>query len=64
MFWLHDSHHDGSGISTWRHKWFQTALSILTVVLGLFICVAGLYVNIRAIIQAYTDGSLAAPFTC
>lgn len=35
-------------------------MALLTVVAGLFICVAGLYVNIKAIVDAYVS-TLGAP---
>ena len=64
MFWLHDSYHDGDGIREWWRKPFNTFMSFLTIVVGLFICVAGLYVTIRAIVDAYADGTITAPFSC
>ena len=64
MFWLHDSYHDGPGFLTWRRHWAQAALAIATILAGAFICVAGLYVTIRAIVDAYDSGLLPSPFTC
>ncbi|GJN84336.1 amino acid transporter [Purpureocillium lilacinum] len=64
MFWLHDSYHDGGGFYSWRRKWFQAALSIATILTGGFICVAGLYVTVRAIKDAYASGQMPSPFTC
>ncbi|GAB7353792.1 hypothetical protein MBLNU459_g4174t1 [Dothideomycetes sp. NU459] len=63
-FWLHDSYHDGNGVRTWRRKWFQAMLAILTILAGAFICIAGTYVTIKGIIEAYQDGTVAAPFSC
>ena len=64
MFWLHDSYHYEHGFRTWRRKWFQTILAILTILAGAFICVAGMYVTVRAIVLAYASGALVEPFTC
>ena len=64
MFWLHDTWHFGAGWRTLRKKWVQTSLAVLTVLAGAFICVAGMYVTIRAIVLAYRSGELQAPFSC
>lgn len=65
MFWLHDSYHDGAGFQTWKQKmWTGTLSAILTILAGLFICIAGLYVTIQAIVDAYADGTITAPFSC
>lgn len=64
MFWLHDSYHDGDKSRTWRRKWAQTTLAVLTVATGAFICVAGMYVTIKAIVAAYQSGQVASPFAC
>lgn len=64
MFWLHDAYHDGDGTREWRRRPFNTFMALLTIVVGLFICVAGLYVTIRAIVEAYADGTITAPFSC
>lgn len=63
-FWLHDAYHDGDGVRTWRRKWFQASLAAFTFLAGLFICVAGNYVTIKGIIEAYNDGTVPAPFSC
>jgi len=64
MFWLHDAYHDGYGMSSWRRKWGQATLCLLTILIGAFICVAGMYVTIKAIVEAYQSGALTAPFAC
>lgn len=64
MFWLHDSYHDEDGFYTWARKWFQTTLCVLTVCAGAFICIAGMYVTVRAIVEAYNSGAVASPFAC
>ncbi|OCL06785.1 transmembrane amino acid transporter [Glonium stellatum] len=63
-FWLHDSYHDGDGIRTWRRKWFQTLLAMATFAAGAFICVAGTYVTIKGIVDAYKSGTVGSPFSC
>ena len=64
MFWLHDSYHDGYGFRSWKKSWFMTSLAIFTVLAGAFICVAGMYVVIKGIVEAYASGTLAKPFAC
>ncbi|CAK3788449.1 amino acid transporter [Lecanosticta acicola] len=64
MFWLHDAYHDGEGFRAWKRRGFGTGMAVVTIVVGLFICVAGMYVTIRAIVDAYADGTITAPFSC
>ncbi|KAI7186443.1 transmembrane amino acid transporter [Hortaea werneckii] len=64
MFWLHDSYHYEHGFQTWARKWFQSTLAILTILIGGFICVAGMYVTVRSIVEAYNNGEVASPFAC
>lgn len=64
MFWLHDSYHDGLGFYAWRQSWAQASLAIATVLSGALISISGLYVTIRAIVDAYAGGELPSPFTC
>lgn len=64
MFWLHDSYHDEGGFFAWRRKWIQAILCVLTILIGGFICVAGLYITIRQISDAYADGLIPSPFAC
>lgn len=56
MFWLHDAYHDGQGTLSWKRRWPGTLMAVATVIAGLFVCVAGLYVNIRGIVIAYVSG--------
>ncbi|KAK4984784.1 hypothetical protein LTR50_006406 [Elasticomyces elasticus] len=63
-FWLHDEYHDRGGARAWARKPVQTALTALTFLSGLFICVAGTYVSIKAIVGAYQSGAVGAPFLC
>ena len=63
-FFLHDTYHDGYGWREWARKPFQTALAVFTILLGAFICVAGTYVTIKGIVEAYDSHEVAAPFSC
>ncbi|KAL4267626.1 amino acid/polyamine transporter 2 family protein [Pleurotus pulmonarius] len=64
FFWLHDAYHLEGGFPAWRRMKFQTTLAVLTIVAGAFICVAGTYVSIKLISDAYRDGLVGKPFTC
>lgn len=64
MFWLHDAYHDGGGYAGWRRSPLQATLCILTIVAGSFICVAGMYVSVEGIKQAYDSDSVGSPFSC
>ncbi|KAF6797532.1 transmembrane amino acid transporter [Colletotrichum musicola] len=63
-FWLHDSYHDYGGVREWARRWFQTLLSVLTFAAGGFICVAGTYVTVKGIVEAYESGAVGEPFSC
>ncbi|KIW05889.1 uncharacterized protein PV09_03084 [Verruconis gallopava] len=63
-FWLHDAYYDGDGLHTWIRKWPKALLATATFVAGAFICVAGTYVTIRGIVDAYNTGSVGKPFSC
>jgi hypothetical protein len=47
FFWLYDAYHLGGGMAGLRRHRAQTALAILTIIIGAFICVAGTYVSIK-----------------
>jgi len=65
MFWLHDSYYfAGQGVSGWFRRPVMFVLCVLTVLGGAFICVAGTYVTINAIVEAYQNGLVGSPFTC
>jgi hypothetical protein len=57
FFWLHDSYYiTGEGTGAWRSKPVMFVLSALTIFAGAFICVAGTYVTITLIVNAYNSG--------
>ncbi|CAL1705083.1 unnamed protein product [Somion occarium] len=64
FFWLHDAYYLGGGERELKRRWFGTTLAVLTIVAGAFICVAGTYVSIKLIVDAYRDGLVGKPFTC
>lgn len=39
-------------------------VNVATVMAGAFICVAGLYAIIKAIVLAYEGGTVGKPFSC
>jgi len=72
---LHDTYHSGNadgkgttsdirGRAAWKHHWFQATLAIATIAGGAFVCVAGLYVTIQGIIDAYASGEVGKAFAC
>jgi len=63
MFWLHDSYHDEDGTYTWRRKWVQTFLAIFTIMIGLFICVAGSKWNLTGLLGSRVLTCLAVYVT-
>ncbi|KAI9757510.1 MAG: hypothetical protein M4579_003423 [Chaenotheca gracillima] len=63
-FWLYDTYHEGSGAKSWRRHRVMTVINVLTILAGAFICVAGTYVTIRQIVDAYSSGSVGTPFAC
>ncbi|KAK1623574.1 transmembrane amino acid transporter [Colletotrichum phormii] len=63
-FWLHDNYHDYDGWRQWARKWFQAFVAVLTLAAGGFICVAGTYVTVKGIVEAYESGAVGEPFSC
>jgi len=61
FFWLHDARRNSKYTKMNRT---MAVLSVLTIVAGAFICVAGTYVSIQLIIDAYAIGIVGKPFTC
>lgn len=64
MFWLHDAYYYKGGVSAWRRGYIHTILCIFTILIGGLICVAGLYISIVGIKEAYEQSKVGSPFTC
>jgi hypothetical protein len=47
FFWLHDTYHLYGGMAAIRRRPVGTFLAVATIILGLFICVAGTYVSVK-----------------
>lgn len=63
-FWLHDAYVDTGGMSGLKRRPIMTTLNVATFIGGAFICVAGTYVTIKLIVDAYDSGTVGAPFAC
>lgn len=63
-FWLYDMWVYKGGVEAWKSRWSMTGLSVATLAAGAFICVAGTYVTIRQIVDAYANGLVTTPFSC
>jgi hypothetical protein len=63
-FWLHDTYHLDGGSWALKKRWLMTIVNVLTLMAGGFICVAGLYAIIKAIVIAYQSGMVGRPFSC
>jgi len=64
FFWLYDAYYLGGGVRALKKKWIGTTLAVATIVAGSFICIAGTYVSIKLIVDAYASGTVGKPFTC
>ncbi|KAI0724390.1 amino acid transporter [Cerioporus squamosus] len=64
FFWLYDTFYLKGGAEALKRRWIGTTMATLTVVAGAFICVAGTYVSIKLIVDAYAGGLVGQPFTC
>ncbi|KAL8772925.1 MAG: hypothetical protein Q9209_001945 [Squamulea sp. 1 TL-2023] len=63
-FWLYDSWVDKGRFEAWKRRWVMCGLSWLTLVAGAFICVAGMYVIVKQIVDVYASGEVSEPFSC
>ncbi|KAL6713506.1 hypothetical protein ACLMJK_008971 [Lecanora helva] len=63
-FWLYDTWVDKGKAEALKRHWPMTGLSIATFAAGAFICVAGMYVSIKQIVDAYDSREVSAPFSC
>ncbi|KAL8706909.1 MAG: hypothetical protein Q9201_000069 [Fulgogasparrea decipioides] len=63
-FWLYDAWVYKGRFEAWKRRWAMCGLSWLTLAAGAFICVAGMYVTIKQIVDAYNSGEVSEPFSC
>ncbi|KAL9023568.1 MAG: hypothetical protein Q9196_007123 [Gyalolechia fulgens] len=63
-FWLYDAWVYKGGFEAWKRRWAMCGLSWLTLAAGAFICVAGMYVTVKQIVDAYDSGKVSEPFSC
>ena len=63
-FWIYDTWVDKGGMPALKRHWPMTGLSVATLAAGGFICVAGTYVTIKQIVDAYKNNTVSAPFSC
>ncbi|KAL8652706.1 MAG: hypothetical protein Q9210_002524 [Variospora velana] len=63
-FWLYDVWVYEGAAGAWRKRWVMSGLSGLTLGAGAFICVAGMYVTVKQIVDAYDSGEVSEPFGC
>ncbi|KAJ3801680.1 transmembrane amino acid transporter protein-domain-containing protein [Lentinula aff. detonsa] len=64
FFWLHDTYHSQGGRKALVRRPLGTTVAILTILAGAFTCVAGTYVSVQLIINAYREGIVGSPFMC
>lgn len=63
-FWLYDAWVYKGKVEAWKRNSLMTGLSLATLAAGAFICVAGMYVTIKQIVDAYASGKVSEPFSC
>jgi len=63
-FWIYDTWVDKGRAQALRERWPMTGLSLATLAAGAFICVAGMYVSVKQIVNAYGSGQVTQPFAC
>ncbi|KJA27230.1 hypothetical protein HYPSUDRAFT_131790 [Hypholoma sublateritium FD-334 SS-4] len=61
FFWIHDTKSVNGELS---RRPVMFILSVLTILAGAFICVAGTFVSVKLIIAAHESGIIGKPFTC
>ncbi|KAJ7630676.1 transmembrane amino acid transporter protein-domain-containing protein [Roridomyces roridus] len=65
FFWIHDAYHmEGGWKGIARRHPVGLLIAVFTVLAGAFICVAGTYVSIKLIVDAYREGLVGKPFSC
>jgi hypothetical protein len=67
-FWIHDTYfgynYGGYGWTELARRPSMFVVNVLTFLAGAFICVAGMYVYVKGIAEAYSSGLVGAPFSC
>ncbi|KAI4165221.1 MAG: hypothetical protein LQ342_001089 [Letrouitia transgressa] len=63
-FWMYDAWMDKGGWPAWKARGGMLGLSVGTVAAGGFICVAGFYVTVKQIVEAYDNGEVPEAFSC
>ena len=63
-FWLYDTWVYKGRLAAWKSSWLMACLSVATLLGGGFICVAGMYVTVKQIVDAYASGEVSEPFNC
>lgn len=63
-FWLYDTWVYKGKMDALKKRWPMTGLSIATFAAGAFICVAGMYVTIKQIVDVYANQLVTSPFSC
>ncbi len=63
-FWIYDAWVYQGGAEGLKRNWPMTGLSIATLAAGAFICVAGMYVTVKQIVDVYASGQVTTPFKC
>ncbi|KAJ7786034.1 transmembrane amino acid transporter protein-domain-containing protein [Mycena metata] len=64
FFWMHDTYHLKGGWAAIRRRPGQCALALFTILVEAFVCVAGTYVSVQLIVDAYKTGLVGKPFSC
>ena len=63
-FWIYDTWVYKGGVEALRRRWAMAGLNVATLAAGAFICVAGMYVTVKQIVDAYASGKVSKPFSC
>jgi len=69
LFWLYDAYHAVEpgmvgGFEEYRRHPIMTTCCVLVFLVGLIICVGGLYSTIVSLIEAYASGLIGGAFVC
>ena len=47
FFFLYDVYHLQGGVPALKRRWKGSALAVITIIIGAFVCVAGTYVSVK-----------------